>query len=136
MLTNLPFLACFILYINSQLLRTYSPSGSCGPPIHKEKTMHHFSESQLLIGAFVLILATVIAVSAFLDNRRAKASRVRDYFGPEYDRDLLLHSSLSENEDWMADRNSGVEPFCLSDPVVNARGMRVSGATWWNRERD
>jgi len=98
--------------------------------------MHHLSAFQLLIGGFVLILATVIAASVFLDNRRAKVARVRDYFGPEYNRDLLLHSSLSETEDWMADRNSRVEPFCLRDPGCDTRRIRVSGATWWNRERD
>jgi hypothetical protein len=121
MLTNLPFLACFMLYTSSLLSRPCLPSGRCGQPIHKENTMLHLSDVQLLIGAFVLILAIVIAVSAFLDSRREKVARVRDYFGPEYDRDLLHHSSLSETEDWAADRHARFAPFRLRDPGGNAR---------------
>lgn len=83
--------------------------------------MHHLSDAQLLIDAFVLILAIVIAVSAFLDNRRAKVTRARDYFGPEYDRDLLQHSSLSETEDWVADRHARFAPLRLRDPGANER---------------
>lgn len=83
--------------------------------------MHHLSNSQLLIGAFVLILATVVAVSAFLDNRREKVAQVRDYFGPEYNLDLLQHSSLSETEDWVADRHARFAPFRLRDPGANER---------------
>ena len=82
--------------------------------------MHHLSDVQLLIGAFVLIGATVIAASAFLDNRRARAARARDYFGPEYNRELLLHSSLSETEDWVADRHARFAPFRLRDEASAA----------------
>ena len=102
--------------------------------------MHHLSDAQLLIDAFVLILAIVIAVSAFLDNRRAKVTRARDYFGPvgglnsesylallylvlmvHHDRDLLQHSSLSETEDWVADRHARFAPLRLRDPGANER---------------
>ena len=79
----------------------------------------HFSDFQLLIGAFVLVLGIVIAVRALHGNRRARAARTRDYFGPEYNRDLLLHSSLSESEDWVADRHARFAPFRLRDPEGN-----------------
>ena len=82
-----------------------------------------------LAGAFVLILCVGLAVRAFLGNRRAKWTPFRDYFGPEYDRDLLQQSAFSETEDWLADRHASFEPFRLLDPGVNelrARSIRAS----------
>ena len=75
----------------------------------------------MLIGASVVILAIVIAVSAFLVSRREKPAPFCDYFGPEYDRDLLQQSAFSETEDWLADRHARFSPFRLRDPAVNER---------------
>lgn len=81
--------------------------------------MHRFSDLQILIGAFVVL--AIVVVSGFLNNRRARAARARDYFGPEYNRDLLAHSSLSETEDWAADRHARFAPFRLRDRGANGR---------------
>ena len=82
--------------------------------------MFHLTNA-MLIGAFVLILAIVIAVSAFLESRRKKPAPFRDYFGPEYDRDLLQQGAFSETEDWLADRHARFAPLRLRDPAANER---------------
>ena len=82
--------------------------------------MFHLTNA-MLIGAFVVILAIVIAVSAFLESRRKKPAPFRDYFGPEYDRDLLQQGAFSETEDWLADRHARFAPFRLRDPAANER---------------
>jgi hypothetical protein len=84
----------------------------------KESAMHYLSDSRLLTGALVFILAIIIAVRAFLDSRRSKQALLRDYFGPEYERDLLEHSSLSETEDWLADgaSRSFIDPLFQKTP--------------------
>jgi hypothetical protein len=86
----------------------------------KENAMFHLTNA-MLIGAFVVILAIVIAVSAFLESRRKKPAPFRDYFGPEYDRDLLQQGAFSETEDWLADRHARFAPFRLRDPAANER---------------
>ena len=80
--------------------------------------MFHLTNA-MLVGAFFVILALVIAASAFLDSRRRKPAPFRDYFGPEYDRDLLQQSAFSETEDWLADRHARFAPFRLRDPAAN-----------------
>jgi hypothetical protein len=86
----------------------------------KENAMFHLTNA-MLIGAFLVILAIVIGVSAFLDGRRGKPAPFRDYFGPEYDRDLLQQSAFSETEDWLADGHARFSPFRLRDPAANER---------------
>jgi hypothetical protein len=40
---------------------------------------HYFTATQLLLGAFALVLIIIFAVAAFLDRRFAKASQDRDF---------------------------------------------------------
>jgi len=61
--------------------------------------MHHLMNALLLVGAMVFISGIVMAVRAHLENRRGKAEPCQDYFGPQYDRDLLQLSAFSETED-------------------------------------
>lgn len=82
--------------------------------------MHHVLDAQL-IGAFFVILALVVAAGAFFDRRRKRPAPFRDYFGSEYDRDLLQQSLFSETEDWRADRPARFAPFRLRDPATNER---------------
>jgi hypothetical protein len=82
--------------------------------------MFHLT-SAMLAGAFVVILAIVIDASAFLKSRRKKPASCRDYFCPEYDRDLLQQGAFSETEDWLADRHARFSPFRLRDPAANER---------------
>jgi hypothetical protein len=68
--------------------------------------MHYLSDFRFLTGAFTLILAAINAFSVFRNSRRSEEALLVDYFGPGYERDLLEQSSLSETEDWQADRPS------------------------------
>ena len=83
--------------------------------------MFHLTNALLIVGALVLIFCIVMAVRAFLENRREEAAPFRNYFGPGYDRELLRHSSFSETDDWLADRHSRFAPFRLRDPGANER---------------
>jgi hypothetical protein len=98
--------------------------------------MNHLTSAMLLIGGFVLILGIVVAVGAFLENLAGKAAPFRDYFGPEYDRDLLRHSAFSETEDWQAERHSRFATFRLRDPDCSERRRKKGGATRWERGSD
>jgi hypothetical protein len=84
---------------------------------------------QVLMGALVLILCIVAGVRAALEYRRENAALCCDYFGPEYERDILQHSIFSESEDWRADRPSRLAPFHLRDSEPNEQRTRVDEAT-------
>jgi hypothetical protein len=96
--------------------------------------MFHLTNGMLLFVVLVLILGVGVAARAFLGYRRGKSAPFRDYFGPEYDRDLLQQSSLSETEDWLADRHARFTPFRLRDPGTSQQRTRVSGATQLDRD--
>jgi hypothetical protein len=96
--------------------------------------MFHLTIAMLLIGAIVLLLGVVLAVRAFIEKRNGEMAPFRDYFGPEYDRDLRRQSAFSDSEDWRADYQSRFTPFRLRDPEANNQETRVSGATQWDRE--
>jgi hypothetical protein len=97
------------------------PHGLSRKPTAKEIAMLTLTTVLFLAGAFVLILCVGLAVRAFLGNRRAKWTPFRDYFGPEYDRDLLQQSAFSETEDWLADRQARFAPFRRRDPEESER---------------
>jgi len=48
--------------------------------------MSHLAIVLLTVGAFVLILGTIRAVRAYLENRSEEMAPFRNYFGAEYDR--------------------------------------------------
>jgi hypothetical protein len=103
------------IHPNSQLLRPYLPLAVA--EVHaKETEMDHITKVQFFTGALILIGCIVLAFKAFLKYRRAKAAPFRDYFGPEYDSDLLEHSALSESEEWRADCYPRFAPFRLRNP--------------------
>jgi hypothetical protein len=87
----------------------------------KENAMPHLTNYLLIVGALVLIFSIVMAVRAYLENRREEAAPFRNYFGSEYDRELLQRSSFSETEDWPADRDARFTPFRLRDPGDHER---------------
>jgi hypothetical protein len=98
--------------------------------------MHHLIYVLLLVGVIILIFATIMALRSHLQNRRGNAAPFRDYFGPQYDRDLLRYSALSEAEDWQADPHSRFAPIRLRDPDTTNRFTNVSGTAQRNRERN
>jgi hypothetical protein len=92
--------------------------------------MFHPTITQILTGASILILCIAPAVlREFLDHRKKRTATFCDYFGPEYERDMLQHSALSESEDWLADRPFRFAPFRLRDSKPNEQRTRVSHST-------
>ena len=63
--------------------------------------------------ALALVLGVIPAIKALLGDRNRDDAPFRDYFGPEYDRDLLRQSTLSETEEWRADDDSRLPSFRL-----------------------
>jgi hypothetical protein len=66
--------------------------------------MLHLLNSLLLVGAFVFAIAMVQAARAMIHRRREEAAPFRNYFTTEYDREMLRYSTLSDDEEWRADR--------------------------------
>jgi hypothetical protein len=87
------------------------------------------------VGAFALVLGTVMAVRAYLENRHEEMAPFRNYFGSEYDRDLLRQSSWCGDEN-LYDRRTRFDAFNVRDRGVTERYSSGSGTTWRNRDRD
>jgi len=96
--------------------------------------MFHLTNAMLFVGALFLILGVALVARVFFGNHRGKGARVRDYFGPEYDRDLLKYSAFSESEDWTADHHSRFAPFRLRDLRVHGQGEKINSAPDWDHK--
>jgi hypothetical protein len=77
--------------------------------------MTDITDAILLASALVLILGAIPAIRVLLGDRNRNAASSRDYFGPEYDRDLLQQSTFSETEEWLADDDSRPPSLRLGD---------------------
>jgi len=97
--------------------------------------MSHLAIVLLIVGAFALILGTVMAVRAYLENRGEEMAPFRNYFGPEYDRDLLRQSSWCDNES-PYDRRTRFNAFKVRDRGATERYSIGNATTWRNRGRD
>jgi hypothetical protein len=101
----------------------------------KENAMSHLAIVLLTVGAFVLILGTVKAVRAYLENRGEEMAPFRNYFGPEYGRDLLRQSSWCDNEN-PYDRQTRLNALDIRERGTTERYSSGRGTTWRNRGRD
>jgi len=77
--------------------------------------MIDFTDVILLACALALVLGVMPAIRTLLGDRNGNIAFFRDYFDPEYDRDLLRQSTLSETEEWQADDASHLPAFRLRD---------------------
>ena len=68
-----------------------------------------FTNAQLIVAVFVLIVAVLIAVGAYLEHRKSKTRALRNRFGTEYDRAVVTHGSSRQAENKLADRETRVE---------------------------
>jgi hypothetical protein len=89
----------------------------------------------MIVGAFVLVLGIVIDVRAHLENRAEELAPFRNYFGAEYDRDLLRQSSWSDGES-SSDRRTRADAFNVSDCGATDRYSTSGGSVRRNRDRD
>ncbi len=75
----------------------------------------HITNSQFLVGAFVLALAVIFALAAYLEFRKRKAPKFRNFFAYEYDRDILDNGSTKPNMLLPLDRHSHLVNFHLRE---------------------
>ena len=97
--------------------------------------MSHLTVVLLIVGAFAFILSTVKAVGAYLDNRGEEIAPFRNYFGSEYDRDLLQQSSWCDDDN-IYDWRTRIDAFNTRDRAATERYSIGSGTTSRNRDRD
>ncbi len=97
--------------------------------------MSHPAIVLLVVGAVVFMLGTVKVVRAYLENRGEEMAPFRNYFGPEYDRDLLRQSSWCDDEN-PNDRRIRVDAFNDPDRGGTERYSNGRRTTWRNRDRD
>jgi hypothetical protein len=76
---------------------------------------YHFTNTQLIVAAVVLVVVLLVAIGAYLEHRKAKTLALRNRFGTEYDRAVLTHGSTKEAEAKLADRKTRVEAFQVRD---------------------
>ena len=98
--------------------------------------MVHLMNVMFFAGAIILFVGVGLAVKAFFANLRERSAPFRDYFGPEYERDLLRQSFFSETQDWRADSDARFTPFRLREQGTSERRTRVGGSVRRDRDSD
>lgn len=96
---------------------------------------YHLTNTQLLVGGFILALFLLFALSALLDRFRKKPAPFKNYFFYECDHNLR-QSPWSDDEDGTPDRQSRFTPFRLRDSRASEWRTKVGGATRWDHESD
>jgi hypothetical protein len=74
-----------------------------------------FTNTQLIVGAIVLVVVIGIAVAAYVAQRKSRTLAFRNRFGSEYDRALVSHGSPRQAEAKLADREARVKAFEIRD---------------------
>jgi hypothetical protein len=69
-------------------------------------------DTRVLI-AIIVVVAAVLIVAAIVITQRRKSERLKQHFGPEYDRTVKLHGDSRHAETVLADREKRVEKFSL-----------------------
>jgi hypothetical protein len=87
---------------------------------------YHFTNTQLIIAAFALIVAVLIAAGAYLEYRKSKTRALRNRFGTEYDRAIATHGSSRKAENKLADRATRVEALKIRDLEATERERYVA----------
>ena len=85
-----------------------------------------FTNAQLIVAVFVLIVAVLIAVGAYLEHRKSKTIALRNRFGTEYDRAVVTHGSSRKAENKLADRETRVEALKIRDLDATERDRFVA----------
>lgn len=88
--------------------------------------LDHFTNTQLIVAAALLVAAVVIAVFAYFQRRKAKTAAFRDRFGSEYERAVQEHGSSQKAEAKLADRETRVEALKIRDLGATERERFVA----------
>ena len=97
--------------------------------------MSHLTIVLLIAGAFVLILGTVKAVRAYLENRGEEMAPFRNYFASEHDRDLLRQSPWCD-DDKLYNLRTRIDSINVRDRDATEQHSSDRGTIWRNRDQD
>jgi hypothetical protein len=87
---------------------------------------YFFTNTQLIVTGIVIALVILIAVAAYVEHRRSKTLALRNRFGTEYDRAIVVHGSTGQAEAKLADRKSRMEAMTIRDLGVTERDRFVT----------
>jgi len=83
---------------------------------------YQFSNTQLAVAGFVIVLLIVIAVAAWAERRKVRTLALRKQFGTEYDREVIeQNDSWSHAEAKLADRQIRVDKLEIHDLGASER---------------
>jgi hypothetical protein len=87
---------------------------------------YHFTNTQLIVAAVVLVVVLLVAIGAYLEHRKAKTLALRNRFGTEYDRAVVTHGSTKEAEAKLVDRKTRVDNFEIRNLAATERERFVA----------
>jgi hypothetical protein len=92
----------------------------------------NLSNPTLIVLAVAAVLVIVVAVALYMRSRRNNTAKLRDRFGPEYERAVLQHGSERKAEAKLADRETRVEKLKIRelDPTERERFL----SQWQNAQ--
>jgi hypothetical protein len=87
---------------------------------------YYFTNTQLIVAAVVLVVLILVAVSAFVQHRKARTLAFRNRFGTEYDLAVVKHGSARQAEAKLADRETRVDALKIRELGVTERERFVA----------
>jgi hypothetical protein len=82
---------------------------------HFNGMYYSFTNTQLIVGAFVLVVVIAIAIAAYAEHRKTRTQALRKRFGSEYDREVLKRGSSRQAESKLAGRATYVKSLEIRD---------------------
>jgi hypothetical protein len=90
------------------------------------------SNPTLIVLAVAAVLVIIVAVALYMRSRRNHTAKLRDRFGPEYERAVLQHGSERKAEAKLADRETRVEKLKIRELDATERARFLS--QWQNAQ--
>jgi hypothetical protein len=86
----------------------------------------HFTNTQIISAAVVLVFLVVVAIVGFVHRRGTRTKGFRNRFGSEYDRAVLEHGSSRKAEAKLADRETRVDALKIRELGATERERFVA----------
>lgn len=87
---------------------------------------NHFTNTQIISAAVVLVFLVVVAIVGFVHRRGTRTKGFRNRFGSEYDRAVLEHGSSRKAEAKLADRETRVDALKIRELGATERERFVA----------
>ncbi len=87
---------------------------------------YSFTNLQLIVAAFVLVVIVAIAIAAYMEHLKTKTQAFRLRFGSEYDREVRKNGSSRQAESKLAERETHVKTLEIRDLGVVERDRFVT----------